>query len=104
MISAESSIYSDLNLNQEDLENIDAANAITTDNAQLQLNELLQDAETWQFSDYDDEDDNISTIPRVPTRRSKPGFERLRVLDVTEARSDNNRLQKVGGVVLIAPS
>ncbi|TIB00727.1 hypothetical protein E3P94_01970 [Wallemia ichthyophaga] len=95
MISAESSIYSDLNLNQEDLENIDAANAITIDNAQPQLNELLQDAETWQFSDYDDEDDNISTIPRVPTRRSKPGFERLRVLDVTEARSDNNRLQKL---------
>lgn len=91
MISTQSSIYSDLDLNQEDLENIDAA-AERVEHANAQVAEMLVDAETWQFSD----DEDFSAVPRVATRRSKPGFERLRVVNVQEDRFDNNRLQKVG--------
>ena len=92
MLSNTSSQYSELEFDYKDLAAIDAAAAEP---------DLLADAENWSF--HDDED--FSASVRVPTRRSKPGFERLRVLKVADARLDNGRLYKVsGGTGILDPA
>ena len=91
MIRKESSNYSDLEFDQQDLDNIDNA-AQQVDKPGAAIADLLHDAENWEFSD---EETDYSKTTRVITRRSRPGYERLRVIEINDGYFDN-KYEKVG--------
>ncbi|TIC00373.1 hypothetical protein E3Q18_01187 [Wallemia mellicola] len=85
MIRKESSNYSDLEFDQQDLDNIDNA-AQQVDKPDAAIADLLHDAENWEFSD---EEADYSKTTRLITRRSRPGYERLRVIEINDGYFDN---------------
>lgn len=91
MIRKESSNYSDLEFDQQDLDNIDKA-AQQVDKPDAAIADLLHDAENWEFSD---EEADYSKTTRLITRRSRPGYERLRVIEINDGYFDN-KYEKVG--------
>ena len=88
--SKESSLYSDFEINDEDFNKIKLSiDNNSNNNNNNDINTLFNDAQHWNFSDEEEEldielNDDLYLNKCVISSKSKPGFERLKVINLFE--------------------